>query len=79
VPHIAGVDFPLTPEYTIPKGTIVFPSLLESSFQVRLKIRMKILLQTLLCHKVHPVSSNPFIILRSNAIGFYFLLLARLI
>lgn len=34
VPHISSVDFPLTPDYTIPKGTIVFPSLLESSFQV---------------------------------------------
>lgn len=33
VPHIANVDFPLTDTYTIPKGTIVFPSLLESSFQ----------------------------------------------
>lgn len=33
VPHIAGVDFPLTESYTIPKGTIVFPSVFESSFQ----------------------------------------------
>lgn len=33
VPHIANVDFPLTDTYTVPKGTIVFPSLLESSFQ----------------------------------------------
>ncbi|KAL5716325.1 sterol 22-desaturase [Ranunculus cassubicifolius] len=33
VPHIAGVDFPLTETYTIPKGTIVFPSVFESSFQ----------------------------------------------
>ncbi|MCO5604778.1 hypothetical protein L7F22_058949 [Adiantum nelumboides] len=33
VPHIAGVNFPITDTYTIPKGTIVFPSLLESSFQ----------------------------------------------
>lgn len=33
VPHIAGVDFPLTEEYVIPKGTIVFPSVLDSSFQ----------------------------------------------
>ncbi|KAK4779376.1 hypothetical protein SAY86_006904 [Trapa natans] len=33
VPHIAGSDFPLTDDYTIPKGTIVFPSLFESSFQ----------------------------------------------
>ncbi|KAJ8762077.1 hypothetical protein K2173_006741 [Erythroxylum novogranatense] len=33
VPHIAAVDFPLTESYTIPKGTIVFPSVYESSFQ----------------------------------------------
>jgi cytochrome P450 family 710 subfamily A protein len=33
VPHIAAVDFPLTETYTIPKGTIVFPSVYESSFQ----------------------------------------------
>lgn len=33
VPHIAGEDFPLTDWYTIPKGTIVFPSAFESSFQ----------------------------------------------
>ncbi|PKI67981.1 hypothetical protein CRG98_011577 [Punica granatum] len=33
VPHIAGADFPLTKDYTIPKGTIVFPSVYESSFQ----------------------------------------------
>lgn len=33
VPHIAGEDFPLTKDYTIPKGTIVFPSVYESSFQ----------------------------------------------
>ncbi|KAF5475159.1 hypothetical protein F2P56_006994 [Juglans regia] len=33
VPHIAGEDFPLTENYTIPKGTIVFPSVYESSFQ----------------------------------------------
>lgn len=33
VPHIAGEDFPLTDTYTIPKGTIVFPSVYESSFQ----------------------------------------------
>ncbi|CAI9782146.1 unnamed protein product [Fraxinus pennsylvanica] len=33
VPHIAGVDFPLTENYVIPKGTIVFPSVLDSSFQ----------------------------------------------
>ncbi|XP_051136071.1 cytochrome P450 710A11-like [Andrographis paniculata] len=33
VPHIAAVDFPLTENYVIPKGTIVFPSVLDSSFQ----------------------------------------------
>ncbi|OVA00145.1 Cytochrome P450 [Macleaya cordata] len=33
VPHIAGEDFSLTESYTIPKGTIVFPSVFESSFQ----------------------------------------------
>lgn len=33
VPHIAGEDFPLTDNYTIPKGAIVFPSVYESSFQ----------------------------------------------
>ncbi|PWA62271.1 cytochrome P450 [Artemisia annua] len=33
VPHIAGEDFPLTETYIIPKGTIVFPSVFESSFQ----------------------------------------------
>ncbi|KAK8692508.1 hypothetical protein V6N13_075967 [Hibiscus sabdariffa] len=33
VPHIAMKDFPLTESYTIPKGTIVFPSVYESSFQ----------------------------------------------
>ncbi|KAL6991436.1 sterol 22-desaturase [Sarracenia purpurea var. burkii] len=33
VPHIAGEDFPLTETYTIPKGTIVFPSVYDSSFQ----------------------------------------------
>ncbi|GMH27693.1 hypothetical protein Nepgr_029536 [Nepenthes gracilis] len=33
VPHIASQDFPLTASYTIPKGTIVFPSVFESSFQ----------------------------------------------
>lgn len=33
VPHIASTDIALTDTYTIPKGTIVFPSLLESSFQ----------------------------------------------
>ncbi|XVF40153.1 hypothetical protein PTKIN_Ptkin01aG0088400 [Pterospermum kingtungense] len=33
VPHIATEDFPLTKSFTIPKGTIVFPSVYESSFQ----------------------------------------------
>ncbi|KAB2025679.1 hypothetical protein ES319_D06G167100v1 [Gossypium barbadense] len=33
VPHIAVEDFPLTEWYTIPKGSIVFPSVYESSFQ----------------------------------------------
>ena len=33
VPHIAAEDFPLNKSYTIPKGTIVFPSVYESSFQ----------------------------------------------
>ncbi|MCL7036899.1 hypothetical protein MKW94_028556 [Papaver nudicaule] len=33
VPHIAGEDFQLTESYTIPKGTMVFPSVFESSFQ----------------------------------------------
>ncbi|GJZ67114.1 cytochrome P450 710A11-like protein [Tanacetum coccineum] len=33
VPHIAGEDSALTETYTIPKGTIVFPSVFESSFQ----------------------------------------------
>ncbi|KZV21388.1 sterol 22-desaturase [Dorcoceras hygrometricum] len=33
VPHITVVDFPLTEDYTIPKGTIVFPSVFDSSFQ----------------------------------------------
>lgn len=33
VPHIAGEDFQLTDDYKIPKGTIVFPSVYESSFQ----------------------------------------------
>ncbi|XWS18624.1 hypothetical protein CRYUN_Cryun32bG0060900 [Craigia yunnanensis] len=33
VPHIAMEDFPLTESYTIPKGSIVFPSVYESSFQ----------------------------------------------
>ncbi|CAH2059417.1 unnamed protein product [Thlaspi arvense] len=33
VPHVAAVDFPLTKSYTVPKGTIVFPSVFDSSFQ----------------------------------------------
>ncbi|XP_020523479.1 cytochrome P450 710A1 isoform X2 [Amborella trichopoda] len=33
VPHVAACDFPITEGYTIPKGTIVFPSVYESSFQ----------------------------------------------
>ncbi|XP_039118903.1 cytochrome P450 710A11-like [Dioscorea cayenensis subsp. rotundata] len=33
VPHIAGEEFRLTDEYVVPKGTIVFPSVYESSFQ----------------------------------------------
>ncbi|KAH8510958.1 hypothetical protein H0E87_008478 [Populus deltoides] len=33
VPHVAMKDFALTEAYTIPKGTIVFPSVLDSSFQ----------------------------------------------
>ncbi|CAK9142899.1 unnamed protein product [Ilex paraguariensis] len=33
VPHIAGEDFQLTENYRVPKGTIVFPSVFESSFQ----------------------------------------------
>ncbi|GAB2242216.1 hypothetical protein Droror1_Dr00018991 [Drosera rotundifolia] len=33
VTHVAAVDFPLTEKYAIPKGTIVFPSVFESSFQ----------------------------------------------
>ncbi|TVU22845.1 hypothetical protein EJB05_32565, partial [Eragrostis curvula] len=33
VPHIAGQPFQLTEGYTVPKGTIVFPSVYESSFQ----------------------------------------------
>ncbi|KAI3919468.1 hypothetical protein MKW98_030179 [Papaver atlanticum] len=33
VPHVAGEDFQLTESYTIPKGSIVFPSIFESSFQ----------------------------------------------
>ncbi|XVF27342.1 hypothetical protein REPUB_Repub14bG0099000 [Reevesia pubescens] len=33
VPHIAMEDFPLIESYTIPKGSIVFPSVYESSFQ----------------------------------------------
>ncbi|KOM31884.1 hypothetical protein LR48_Vigan01g144000 [Vigna angularis] len=33
VPHIAAERFALTESYTIPKGTIVFPSAFESAFQ----------------------------------------------
>ncbi|XP_026439915.1 cytochrome P450 710A11-like [Papaver somniferum] len=33
VPHLSGEDFQLTESYTIPKGTMVFPSVFESSFQ----------------------------------------------
>ncbi|KAG9448006.1 hypothetical protein H6P81_014134 [Aristolochia fimbriata] len=33
VPHIAKEPFQLTESYTVPRGTIVFPSLYESSFQ----------------------------------------------
>ncbi|CAL1403167.1 unnamed protein product [Linum trigynum] len=33
VPHVAMRDFPLTESYTVPKGTIVFPSVYDSSFQ----------------------------------------------
>ncbi|CAN0921658.1 Cytochrome P450 710A1 [Linum grandiflorum] len=33
VPHVAMEDFPLTESYTVPKGTIVFPSVYDSSFQ----------------------------------------------
>ncbi|CAK9133945.1 unnamed protein product [Ilex paraguariensis] len=33
IPHITVGDFQLTENYTIPKGTIVFPSVLESSLQ----------------------------------------------
>ncbi|CAK7350230.1 unnamed protein product [Dovyalis caffra] len=33
VPHVAMKDFALTESYTIPKGTIVFPSVFDSSFQ----------------------------------------------
>ncbi|XP_019082571.1 PREDICTED: cytochrome P450 710A4-like [Camelina sativa] len=33
VPHVAVSDFPLTESYTIPKGTVVFPSLFDASFQ----------------------------------------------
>ncbi|XP_052726918.1 cytochrome P450 710A11-like [Vigna angularis] len=33
VPHIAAERFALTESYTIPKGTIVFPSTFESAFQ----------------------------------------------
>jgi cytochrome P450 family 710 subfamily A protein len=33
VPHIALETFPLTESYSIPKGSIVFPSVFESLFQ----------------------------------------------
>lgn len=33
VPHIASSNFPITETYRIPEGTIVFPSVFESSFQ----------------------------------------------
>uniref|UniRef100_A0A1J3CK23 sterol 22-desaturase n=1 Tax=Noccaea caerulescens TaxID=107243 RepID=A0A1J3CK23_NOCCA len=33
VPHVAAVDFPITKSYTVPKGTIIFPSVFDSSFQ----------------------------------------------
>ncbi|ESQ52049.1 hypothetical protein EUTSA_v10016547mg [Eutrema salsugineum] len=33
VPHVAATDFHLSKSYTIPKGTIVFPSVFDSSFQ----------------------------------------------
>ncbi|KAM0847668.1 hypothetical protein ACQ4PT_054868 [Festuca glaucescens] len=33
VPHMAGESFKLTEWYTVPKGTLVFPSVYESSFQ----------------------------------------------
>ncbi|KAK9984414.1 hypothetical protein SO802_033939 [Lithocarpus litseifolius] len=33
VPHIAAENFPLNESYAIPKGTIVCPSVYESSFQ----------------------------------------------
>ncbi|KAE8689484.1 CYP710A1 protein [Hibiscus syriacus] len=33
VPHMVNEDFMLTKSYTIPKGTMVFPSVYESSFQ----------------------------------------------
>ncbi|KAK7245685.1 hypothetical protein RIF29_40534 [Crotalaria pallida] len=33
VPHVAAEEFELTESYTIPKGAIVFPCTLESSFQ----------------------------------------------
>ncbi|XP_010513271.1 PREDICTED: cytochrome P450 710A3-like [Camelina sativa] len=33
VRHVAVSDFPLTESYTIPKGTVVFPSLFDASFQ----------------------------------------------
>ena len=33
VPHIVATDFPITEKHTIPKGSLVFPSVFESSFQ----------------------------------------------
>lgn len=39
VPHIAGEEFRLTEDYVIPKGTIVFPSVLIHHFRVFLNRR----------------------------------------
>ncbi|XP_074272435.1 cytochrome P450 710A1-like [Silene latifolia] len=33
VPHLTKEEFPLTEDYTIPKGSVVFPSVYESGFQ----------------------------------------------
>ncbi|CAN6453058.1 unnamed protein product [Victoria cruziana] len=33
VPHIAACDFPISDGYTVPKGSILFPSLLEAASQ----------------------------------------------
>lgn len=33
VPHVAACDFPLTENFTIPAGSIVFPSTIEASRQ----------------------------------------------